>query len=197
DESHRLDGRGSHARCDEAGDPGGGSRVEPGQRYAVCCLGIEREQQRTKQRIEHRPDDGSARNARPDDSIRPETIGEMRMRVSRCLKPAVCGAVAVITLLSQTPRAASQPGYAARPEVREFIAELAASDGFNTDVLQRLFASVRFQPAIIAAMARPLIAPPQWHEYAPRFVNPARIEAGVAFWRGNSAVLMRAELAFG
>jgi membrane-bound lytic murein transglycosylase B len=119
------------------------------------------------------------------------------MRVPRCLKPAVCGALAVITLLSQTPRAASQAGYAARPEVREFIAELAANDGFNTDALHRLFASARFQPAIVAAMSRPLIAPPQWHEYAPRFVNPARIEAGVAFWRENSVVLTRAERAFG
>ena len=119
------------------------------------------------------------------------------MHVLRCLTPAACGALAVMTLLSPAPRAAPQPGYAARPEVREFIAELTASEGFDAKALQRLLASARFQPSVVAAMSRPIIAPPQWHEYEPRFVNPARIDAGVAFWRENAAVLTRAELAFG
>lgn len=119
------------------------------------------------------------------------------MRVLRWLRPAACGAVVAMMLLLQAPRAASQPSYAARPEVRQFIAELVASEGFNAKALQRVFSRVRFQPAVIAAMSRPLIAPPQWHEYAPRFVNPARIEAGIAFWRENEAALARAEREFG
>src|SRR5262249_43778544 len=55
----------------------------------------------------------------------------------------------------------------------------------------------RYQPTIIAAMSRPLIAPPSWFEYVARFVNPARVEAGVAFWRDNATVLARAQEEFG
>jgi membrane-bound lytic murein transglycosylase B len=99
--------------------------------------------------------------------------------------------------LLHAPSAASQPrSYAARPEVREFIAELAASEGFDAKELRRVFESVRYQPAIIAAMSRPLIAPPQWHEYAARFVNSARVEGGVAFWRENAEALERAQREF-
>jgi len=122
----------------------------------------------------------------------------MAPSIGNALTPPACVALVAAMLLLHAPCAAAQPGsYAARPEVREFIAELAASDGFDAKELRRVFASVRYQPAIIAAMSRPLIAPPQWHEYAPRFLNPARVEAGVAFWRENAATLERAQREFG
>jgi len=116
----------------------------------------------------------------------------------RWLTAAGCAAVAALAMSLHAPgSAASTGGYAARTEVRQFIAELAANEGFDAKSLRRVFAQVRFQPAIIAAMSRPLIAPPQWHEYAPRFVNPARIEDGVAFWRDNADALERAQRQFG
>ena len=73
------------------------------------------------------------------------------------------------------PAHAQPPSYAARPEVQAFIAELVATDGFDAAALRRAFAQARYQPKVIAAMSRPLIAPPRWHEYAPQFLNPARV----------------------
>jgi membrane-bound lytic murein transglycosylase B len=87
--------------------------------------------------------------------------------------------------------------YADRPEVRVFIEEMVADHGFNARALRRVFSKVRYQPSIINAMSRPIVAPAQWFEYAPRFLNPARIDAGVAFWRRNAATLKRAQGEFG
>jgi membrane-bound lytic murein transglycosylase B len=56
---------------------------------------------------------------------------------------------------------------------------------------------VRIQPSVIAAMSRPLVAPPTWFEYAPRFLSTARVDGGVAFWQANAAALARAENEFG
>jgi len=119
-------------------------------------------------------------------------------RTCEPLRMLVCLVAVALSLLPHGPvQAAAQESYAARPEVQNFIAELAERDGFDVKALRRLFSQAHFQPGIIAAMSRPLTAPPQWHEYAPRFVNPARIESGVAFWRDNAAALGRAEKEFG
>ncbi len=91
-----------------------------------------------------------------------------------------------------------QPGgYAARVDVREFIDEMASDHDFDPRELKRLFAKVRYQPTVVAAMSRPVLAPAKWFEYAPQFLNPARIDAGVAFLREHEAVLQRAEREFG
>jgi membrane-bound lytic murein transglycosylase B len=96
------------------------------------------------------------------------------------------------------PRAAEVPSnYAQRPDVRAFIAELVAAEGFDAYALRQLFAQARHQPKVVAAMSRPVLSPPQWYEYAPRFLDPAHIDAGVAFWREHSGALHRARDEFG
>jgi membrane-bound lytic murein transglycosylase B len=96
------------------------------------------------------------------------------------------------------PRSAEPPvNYAQRPEVRAFIAELVADEGFDARALRRLFAQARQQPKIIAAISRPVLSPPKWYEYAPRFLDPERVDAGVAFWREHSGALSRARDEFG
>ena len=87
--------------------------------------------------------------------------------------------------------------YAGRPDVRAFIAELAADEGFDARALRRLFAQAHYQPKVLAAIERPVLSPPQWYEYAPRFLDPARVEAGGSFWREHAAALARAEDEFG
>jgi membrane-bound lytic murein transglycosylase B len=95
-------------------------------------------------------------------------------------------------------QAASSPGsYAERTEVRAFIEELATEERFDASALRRLFAHARYQPQVIAAISRPVLSPPKWYEYAPRFLDPERVDAGVVFWRDHAAVLSRAESAFG
>jgi len=87
--------------------------------------------------------------------------------------------------------------YAERADVRAFIDELVTDDGFDRRALTRVFAATRFQPRIVAAMDRPIVAPPKWYEYAPQFLTPERIDGGVAFRARNAEALARAEREFG
>jgi membrane-bound lytic murein transglycosylase B len=106
--------------------------------------------------------------------------------------------VAVVGAGETAAEAMAAPGdYAHRPEVRAFIAELVAEEGFDASALRRLFARARYQPKVIAAISRPVLSPPKWYEYAPRFRGPERVDAGVAFWRDHAGVLSRAEAEFG
>src|ERR1700676_1960721 len=95
------------------------------------------------------------------------------------------------------PPAAAPQSYADRPDVRAFIDEMVADFGFDAGALRRVFAEVRYQRSVVNAMSRPVLAPPQWYEYAPRFLTSARIDGGVAFWRANAATLERAQNEFG
>jgi membrane-bound lytic murein transglycosylase B len=88
-------------------------------------------------------------------------------------------------------------GYANRAEVRRFIDELARNDGFRKATLAHWLRETRYQQAIVDAMERPLVEPPKWYEYAPRFLTPGRVDAGVAFWRAHEPALSRAEAQFG
>lgn len=83
-----------------------------------------------------------------------------------------------------------------RPEVVAFIDEMAEKHAFERDALERLFATAKFQPAIIRAISQPATARP-WHEYRPRFINPQRTAGGVAFWNGHAVTLQRARQEYG
>ncbi len=96
-----------------------------------------------------------------------------------------------------TPLSAVAATYAGRADVRAFIDEMVSEHGYDRATLARAFAAARFQPRIVEAMERPLVAPPKWYEYAPPFLSPQRVAAGVAYWNANSAELARAEERFG
>ncbi len=87
--------------------------------------------------------------------------------------------------------------YAGRADVQAFIAGLVRDDGFDARTLAQVFGQVRPQPKVVAAMSRPIVAPPKWFEYRPQFLNASRIDAGVAFWHANEAALARAQDGFG
>ena len=110
--------------------------------------------------------------------------------------------IALATLLAASELTAAAPAqappdYAHRPDVSAFIGEMVADYGFDARALRRFFSKVRYQQSVVNAMSRPVIAPPKWYEYAPRFLSSARIEAGVAFWNANAATLERAQNEFG
>jgi membrane-bound lytic murein transglycosylase B len=112
----------------------------------------------------------------------------------RAIAAGLALAVALAGAAGAAPKAVPASGdYAQRPEVRAFITELVADEGFEARTLRRLFAHARYQPKVIAAISRPVLSPPAWHEYAPRFLDPARVDAGVAFWHDHAVVLSRAE----
>jgi membrane-bound lytic murein transglycosylase B len=95
-------------------------------------------------------------------------------------------------------KVAAEPGrYATRADVRAFARDAARDTGIPVATIERTLAGARYQPAIVALMDKPLIAPPRWFEYAPPFLDPARVAAGVAFYDANAATLARAEALYG
>ena len=92
---------------------------------------------------------------------------------------------------------AAGSGYARRADVRFLVDDLATERGFDRKQLLRWFAAAQFQPKIIAAMERPIVEPPKWFEYAPKFLSAERIEGGIAYFRAHEADLARAEREFG
>jgi len=94
--------------------------------------------------------------------------------------------------------AAAATSYAGHPEARRFAAEAAARRGLPQEWLAMQLAKARR----IAAVQKLVMPPPagtakNWAAYRARFIEPRRIEAGVAFWQANEAALHSAELQFG
>ncbi|HKW80833.1 MAG TPA: lytic murein transglycosylase, partial [Casimicrobiaceae bacterium] len=118
------------------------------------------------------------------------TLARLRPLAALSALSFACAAAAVSAADSPTP-------YDRRPETRAFIDMLASEDGFDRGELAQLFAQARYLPKVVAAMSRPVLAPPKWYEYAPQFLNPERIDAGLDFWRANAATLDRAQAEFG
>ena len=93
--------------------------------------------------------------------------------------------------------AAVPAGYADRADVRRFVDELVRDQGFDRRAVLGWMRAARYQAKIVEAMERPLVEPPKWFEYAPRFLSQERIDGGVAFWRANADALERARAQFG
>jgi len=92
---------------------------------------------------------------------------------------------------------ADPAGFAGRSDVRAFIDEMVSAHGFDGAALARVFRAARPQPGVVAAMDRPLLAPPKWYEYAPPLLAPARVDGGAAFLAAHRAALGRAERDYG
>ncbi|MCS6764605.1 MAG: lytic murein transglycosylase B [Candidatus Protistobacter heckmanni] len=89
-------------------------------------------------------------------------------------------------------------GYAARPEVKAFIAEMRARHGFNANELAKVFAQTRKLDLVISLVSPGAItARKDWNAYRRRFVEPRRIQAGVKFWKEHKTALERSEHQFG
>jgi membrane-bound lytic murein transglycosylase B len=133
------------------------------------------------------------------------TIAQPAMLARAAVRRLVFGAlrgIALAVLIAASGAAAARPAqvppsYAHRPDVSAFIGEMVADYGYDARALRRFFSKVRYQQSVVNAMSRPVIAPPKWYEYAPRFLNSARIDAGLAFWNANAATLERAQNEFG
>ena len=93
---------------------------------------------------------------------------------------------------------ATDTSYRASGEARRFAAEVAARRGLPREWLTSQLAQARRLPAV-----QGLIMPPpagtakNWAAYRERFIEPRRIDAGLAFWRDNEEALDRAEARWG
>jgi membrane-bound lytic murein transglycosylase B len=96
------------------------------------------------------------------------------------------------------PAAAAAEAYGARPDVVAFAQEVAQRRGLDPAWVQAQLAQARLVPAV-----QRLIMPPpagtakNWAAYRARFIDRARIEAGLQFWRTHATWLERAQARWG
>jgi len=84
-----------------------------------------------------------------------------------------------------------------RPEIKDFIAQVAKTDAFNKRWLRTLLRAAHSQPAILEAMERPAEKAKLWYEYRPIFVTEKRIREGTDFWIAHRLALDRASVRSG
>lgn len=115
------------------------------------------------------------------------------LRFRSCL--AVCAALLLSFPWGWAP-ASAQGDYLGRPEVESFIAQVSRRHGFEQGELRALFQGVRQQKSILKAISRPAEAKP-WYQYRRIFLNPDRIQGGVAFWDAHAETIERASRRYG
>ena len=82
--------------------------------------------------------------------------------------------------------------------VSAFIDQMVARDGFSRQELEAILRQTQYVDSAIQLMKpAPAGRPKNWRAYRARFVEPIRINAGVAFWDRNAAALTRAEAQYG
>jgi membrane-bound lytic murein transglycosylase B len=82
------------------------------------------------------------------------------------------------------------------PDITRFIEEMVQTHHFDRAVLEQLFAQMTIQKTALDSIQKPAEKLP-WYRYAPIFLKPERIEAGVVFWKNNKPVLDRATRIYG
>jgi membrane-bound lytic murein transglycosylase B len=105
-------------------------------------------------------------------------------------------AIACLLELALTAHAA-QP-YAQRAEVQSFVADLVERHGFEKCELLKFFTKAKPNPVVLKAISPP--ADPgirSWRAYRGRFIEPMRINRGLAFWTRHADALARAEANYG
>lgn len=113
--------------------------------------------------------------------------------ILRRMAATLLASTGLLTLLPSPVMADSLNGDGQRDE---FVRYMVDEHGFDTDEMHSLLAGAEVREDILEAMRRPAEARP-WHEYYPIFLNPARVQGGVRFWRENAEVLERAAEQFG
>ena len=87
---------------------------------------------------------------------------------------------------------APSPGFdIKRPEIVQFINDVAEHDGFSRHELRALLKQAQPQPRILDLMNRPIEKVAPWWEYRDRFLTPARISDGAQFWADHKESLER------
>lgn len=85
-----------------------------------------------------------------------------------------------------------------RPALVAFANDLAAAEGWDAAQLRRQLAAASNLPRV-KQLILPASAPAakNWTAYRERFIEPRRIEAGLAFWAGHEEALARAQAQYG
>lgn len=73
--------------------------------------------------------------------------------------------------------------YAERPEVKQFVAEFARKHNKHPDWALDIIRQGKYQQSIIDAISKPAERVLTWGDYRRIFIEPKRLEQGLAFWR--------------
>lgn len=111
----------------------------------------------------------------------------------RLIDKIILIALATVFLVYAAPVAAQRQLPSA---VEIFIEEMARKYQFDRAALRRAFSRVQARPDVIRAISAPITAQP-WYEFRGRYVDAARINAGVRFWRKYAATLAKAHREYG
>jgi membrane-bound lytic murein transglycosylase B len=103
----------------------------------------------------------------------------------------------LLIVLLAFPVQGKTPSYEERPEVQEFIHELALRHGFVEHELRSLFARVRRADPVLEAIKPQPPKARSWEEYRGNFLNERRIAGGAEFWKKHRRALERAATRYG
>lgn len=88
--------------------------------------------------------------------------------------------------------------YGSRADVMAFAHAQAESLGYDEEALRKLLMQARQLPAVQRlVMPAPAGTAKNWQAYRERFVEPQRLQAGLAFWQAHAAALERAQAQYG
>lgn len=87
--------------------------------------------------------------------------------------------------------------YDQRPEVDQFVLDLAKRHAFKEDELRQVFAGAHREDGILDAMRAQPRQADSWEDYRAQFVNERRVRAGLEFWKANRRSLSRARATYG
>jgi len=79
------------------------------------------------------------------------------------------------------------------PDLDIFINEMVQEHDFDRAELEALFAQVEVKDSILKAISKPAERSKPWYEYRQIFLDQARINAGIAYWKKHEKALTRAE----
>ena len=98
---------------------------------------------------------------------------------------------AAILLPSACFNAVASPVDVTRPDVAEFIEEMAEQHDFDRDALRDILGQAEFKSSIIEKISTPAERKLTWAEYRKIFMTRERINAGATFWSENREMLER------
>lgn len=88
--------------------------------------------------------------------------------------------------------------YASRADAMGMADEIATRRDLDRDWVRQAIGQARRLPQVTRwVLPAPRGTAKNWRVYRSRFIDPVRIQAGVAFWQANQAALERAERDFG
>ena len=125
---------------------------------------------------------------------------------SEPVAPAPAPAAAAPTLLPKVPQpperpvappSVTDPALSRAQRIDAFVDYTAQTYGVDPAQVRAVLAQAQTKQPIIDAMNRPAEAVRKWHEYRPIFINDARINGGIAFYREHRDALERVSMQTG